>query len=173
MNADIGTFIILGSNNCYYKVDKALELGENKPYINYIVSGGNVHKSGDMTEADYMANYLINKGIKKDKIFIENSAKNTLENFKYSYIIAKNLISNSDKKKIGVITADFHMKRTKYIVKDFYKEFLSDTYFFNAYGPNTNSKIWYKNEIGKKVIYSEISKIIDYEFSEYLKFINS
>lgn len=174
MNDDIGIFIILGSNNCFYKVDKALELCKNKPYMNFIVSGGNLHKCKTMTEAEFMAKYLQDKGINKDKIFVENKAKNTSENFTYSSQIVKDILKNNNKKnKIGIVTSDFHMKRTKYIAKEFFTEFYDDLYYFNALGPAVNKNTWNNSEFGKNILYTEIKKIIYYEFNKYLEFINS
>ena len=173
MNNDIGIFIILGSNNCYYKVDKALELSKNKYYMNYIVSGGNIHKCGDMTEAEFMAKYLEEHGINKDKIYIENKATNTIQNFEYSYKIAKKIIENNSNYKIGLVTSDFHMKRTKFIAKEFFGKFYNEIYFFNSSGPNININTWYKTDIGKNVVFSEIKKMTNYEFDKYLAFINS
>lgn len=174
MNDDIKVFIILGSNNCYYKVDRALELSKDRPYMKFIVTGGNIHKSGNVTEAEFMDKYLLDKGIKKENIFIENKAKNTSENFTYSSKILKNILSDGNTKyKIGVITSDFHMKRTQYISKEFFSEYYNDLYFFNALGPNVNKYNWSSTEFGKNFLYTEIKKIINYEFDKYLDFINS
>ena len=174
MNDDIKVFIILGSNNCYYKVDRALELSKDRPYMKFIVTGGNVHKSGNMTEAEFMYKYLEDHGISKDRIYIENKAKNTSENFKYSYEIIKIFFDNVHTKyKIGVITSDFHMKRTKYISKEFFSEYYNDLYFFNALGPNVNQYNWSSSDFKKEFLYTEIKKIINYEFDKYLDFINS
>ena len=89
MSDEVGILIILGSKNCGYKVEKAIELGNGKPYINYIASGGNKHISGEMTEAEYMVKALEENGIAKENIYIENLAKNTKENLEYSYELTK------------------------------------------------------------------------------------
>ena len=121
-----------------------------------------------------MYKYLEDHGISKDRIYIENKAKNTSENFKYSYEIIKNFFDNEHTKyKIGVITSDFHMKRTKYISKEFFSEYYNDLYFFNALGPNVNQYNWSSSDFKKEFLYTEIKKIINYEFDKYLDFINS
>ena len=174
MNDDIKVFLILGSNNCYYKVDRALELSKDRPYMKFIVTGGNIHKSGNVTEAEFMAKYLLDRGINKDNIYIENKAKNTAENFKYSAEIINKIINEENKEiKIGVVTSDVHMKRTKYISEEFISEFYNDLYFFNALGPNVNKNNWSSTEFGKDFLFTEIKKIINYEFGKYLDFINS
>lgn len=50
--------VVTGSPNCKYRVQKALEAGAGNPEAFYIVSGGNLHKSGVVTEAEFMAGYL-------------------------------------------------------------------------------------------------------------------
>ena len=131
---------------------------------------------GDNDECDCgsWAKYLLDKGINKDNIYIENKAKNTAENFKYSAEIINKIINEENKEiKIGVVTSDVHMKRTKYISEEFISEFYNDLYFFNALGPNVNKNNWSSTEFGKDFLFTEIKKIINYEFGKYLDFINS
>lgn len=174
MNDDIGIFIILGSNNCFYKVDKALEICSDRKDMIYVVSGGNLHKSGDVTEAEFMARYLKEKGISDEKIHIENHATNTLENFQNSYKIINDI---KDKYKIGckigAITSDFHLKRTKLLVKKCFPKYIDDTYFFSATAPTVNRDTWYQSAFGKKIFYAELTKIMYDNFDMYLDCINS
>ena len=55
--------LVLGSNNCEYRIQHALEIGKFYPGIRYIVSGGNPYISGIGTEAEFMADYLKKNGI--------------------------------------------------------------------------------------------------------------
>ena len=174
MNDDIGIFIILGSNNCGYKVEKAIELCKGRPYINFIVSGGNIHVSGEMTEAEFMAKMLENHGIAKEKIYIENLAKNTENNLKYSYDIITKKFKDKDlqmHKKIGVLTSGFHLKRTKLVAKRYYSDYLDKFLFFSAFGPKVSLNNWYKSDYGKNIVYYEIRKNINNDFDTYKKLI--
>ena len=161
MSDEVGVVIILGSRNCGYKVEKALELGKGKPYINYIASGGNKHISDKMTEAEYMAKVLEENGIAKENVYIENLAKNTKENLEYSYELAKKVLDKKElqsHKKIGVLTSGFHLKRTKLIANKCFENYANDSLFFSAFGQIVTLNGWYKSTDGKNLVYSEIKK---------------
>lgn len=164
MSDDIGIFIILGSNNCGYKVIKALDLCKDKPYINFIVTGGNKHLDEDATESEFMAKNLETNDVPKDNIYIENDAHNTIENFKYSYQIIKRIEKNKNLEnhnKIGVLTSAFHLKRTKLIAKKYFNEYFDNILFFSAFGPTVTLDGWYKNEQSKNIVFNEIRKNIN------------
>lgn len=169
---NIGILLVLGSSNCGYRVEKALELGKNKPYIKYIVSGGNRHKSGDILEADFMANVLLAAGINKENIYIEKDAKNTLQNLTISKdIIDKILSEEKEHKRIGIITAGFHIKRTKIVSKQVFDEKKYDLSYIAAYTERTSPDKWYKIEEGRNIIISELKKRVIYNFDDYIKFV--
>ena len=94
------------------RVDKAIEFanaqkeasGKN---IIFIPSGG---KGNDeiISEAEAMKNYLLEQGIKKNNIIIENKSKNTLENMKFSY----NIIKKQKESKICFSTTNYHVFRS-------------------------------------------------------------
>lgn len=95
------------------RVDKAIDFG-NKQYemskkkIIYIPSGG---KGSDenISEAEAMRNYLIEKGINKKQIIIENKSTSTIENMKFS----KQIIDEKEKDaKICFSTTNYHVFRS-------------------------------------------------------------
>ena len=53
-NIAVDLLLVLGSRNCGYKIEKALEIGRRNPGARYIVSGGNPHISEEATEAGFM-----------------------------------------------------------------------------------------------------------------------
>ncbi|MCU9810564.1 YdcF family protein [Paraclostridium sp. AKS81] len=66
------------------RLDKAIQyLDESKDDCYIVVSGG---KGSDekLSEAKAMENYLVEHGVNKDKIILEDKSTNTYENFKYS-----------------------------------------------------------------------------------------
>ena len=169
---DLGVLIVLGSNNCGYRVEKALEIGKSKPYMKYLVSGGNAHKSGNITEADFMANVLSDLGISKENIYIEKNAKTTIENIIMSKdIIDKILSKEQTHRGIGIITAGFHIKRTKIVSRQVLSEKKYDLSFFSAYTERTSPDNWYKIEEGKNIILTELKKRVTYNFEDYLRFV--
>ncbi len=95
------------------RVDKAIDFG-NKQYemskkkIIFIPSGG---KGSDenISEAEAMRNYLIEKGINKKQIIIENKSTSTIENMKFS----KQIIDEKEKDaKICFSTTNYHVFRS-------------------------------------------------------------
>ncbi|WP_438654326.1 YdcF family protein [Romboutsia sp.] len=84
----------------------------------YIVVSGGKGSGENISEALAMKNYLLENGIAKDKILMENKSTNTYENFKYS----KDLIESHSNKnlkdlKIKVVTTDFHSCRSSLLAK--------------------------------------------------------
>lgn len=116
---DLDVIIVLGaqvyedspSTVLKYRLDKAIEyLDENENTI-CIVSGGQGYNEVH-PEAMIMQKYMIEKGIKEDKILIEDKSKNTEENIKNSmqYI--------DSKKSVGIVTNNFHMYRALQVAKN-------------------------------------------------------
>ena len=58
-NIAVDLLLVLGSRNCGYKIEKALEIGRKNPGVRYIVSGGNPHISEEATEAGFMRDHLV------------------------------------------------------------------------------------------------------------------
>ena len=95
------------------RVDRALEFGlkqyeATKKKIIYLPSGG---KGSDevISEALAIQNYLIEKGISKKQIIIEDQSTSTIENMRYS----KNKIDEVKKdSKIGFATTNYHVFRS-------------------------------------------------------------
>lgn len=82
----------------------------------YIVVSGGQGSDEDISEAEAMKNYLVEKGISEDKVLMEDKSTNTSENFKLS----KKIIEEHSKKsiknlKVKVVTTDFHAFRSSII----------------------------------------------------------
>lgn len=114
----LGAGLINGTKPCrtlVNRLNRMIEIyntDDNKPYI--IVSGG---KGSDekISEAEAMKNYLIEKGIKEDKIILEEQSKNTYENFKYSKEKLKDI--EKEDMKIAFVSSDFHIYRASLYAK--------------------------------------------------------
>jgi uncharacterized SAM-binding protein YcdF (DUF218 family) len=92
------------------RLDTAYEYAKDGS-MKIIVSGGQ-GRGEDMSEAQAMKNYLVDKGIDADRIIMEDKSTDTSENIRYSaeYI-------NDNNAKICVITNNFHVFRAKKIAK--------------------------------------------------------
>ncbi len=115
------TIVVLGAKiNGYspsrmlsWRLDKAYEYLENNPELKCIVSGG--QGPDEITaEGIVMKDYLVNKGIEADRIYIEKEAKNTKENLLFSKNIIKEYKLPS---KMLIITTDYHCMRSSIIAK--------------------------------------------------------
>ncbi|OFI06795.1 hypothetical protein CLOACE_07780 [Clostridium acetireducens DSM 10703] len=98
----------------YQRMNESLQYINSHKNSKIILSGGK-GKDEKISESEAMKKFLIQKGIKEDRIIKEENSKNTFENFKYSKAILKNL--GEENKKVMVITSDFHMFRAKFLAK--------------------------------------------------------
>lgn len=93
------------------RLDAALDFLSANDNVNVVVSGG---KGDDelISEAECMRNYLVEKGIASDRIFMEDKSTNTEENLSFSLeIIEKNNLCSD----ITIVTDGFHQLRAELI----------------------------------------------------------
>lgn len=163
LNKPIDILLVLGSNNCEYRVRRALEVGKTNPGIRYIVSGGNPHISGIGTEAEFMADYLKKNNVPVTDYILENRARNSFENLSFSSSIVDSIEherpEGSPKLRIGIITGGFHIPRTRMALESVNGFPNAEVVFIPAYGPNTAPDNWFANPTGRAVVLSEIRKL--------------
>ena len=101
------------------RVDRAIEFSKMQKEkvgkdILFVVSGG---KGNDevISEAQAMKNYLIEQGIKKDNILIEDKSSNTFENIKFSNKLINDKINNA---KMAFSTTNYHVFRAGIIASN-------------------------------------------------------
>ncbi|AJS59389.1 YdcF family protein [Paenibacillus sp. IHBB 10380] len=109
------------------RLDTSLTYANMSREIPIIVSGGQ-GPGEDITEAQAMSNYLINKGISKDRIILESKSTSTQENLLFSKAIMN--FEGLKNPTIMIITSDYHMHRAKLIAKEL---------GFEAYGISSKS----------------------------------
>ena len=166
MDAPVDILVVAGSSNCGYKIQKAFEIGQKNEGVRYIVSGGNLHKSGTLSEAEFMAQYLKEQGVPEEAIYLENRAQYTLQNLVFSSGIVHRIRMEDAKKPgftpkgVGIVTGGFHLPRTRRIREKTSSFEGENVCYFPAYGPNTGEETWYQNEYGKSVILGEVRKLI-------------
>lgn len=120
---DTGYVIILGAavwgETVSPALDERLKAGfeylEKYPESIAIVSGGQ-GRGEDITEAEAMKSYLVARGIDEKRIIKEDRSTSTMENFKYSRRILKE-ITGRDVREISVITSNFHILRAKMLAE--------------------------------------------------------
>jgi len=88
------------------RLDKAIELYQNKVAPKVIVSGD--HGREDYDEVNSMKNYLIEKGIESENIFMDHAGFSTYESMYRTKAIF-------EVKKVVVVTQEYHLYRSIYI----------------------------------------------------------
>lgn len=87
------------------RLDRAYEYLQENPYTFCVLSGG---KGANelVSEAEGMYAYLVEKGIGADRLILEDSSRNTVQNIKNSRELIPDGIEN-----IGIVTSNFHVFR--------------------------------------------------------------
>lgn len=121
-HVDIDYVIVLGAGltgegklslTLQQRVDRAYDYAVQHPHVPIILSGG-VGIDAEISEAEAMGQYLIEKGIPPEQLIYENRATTTEENLRYS----TELIPLENKAiKVLIITSDYHMYRALWISK--------------------------------------------------------
>ena len=94
-----------------YRLDAAIEYLNENPNTICIVSGGQGFNE-PFSEADGMADYLIENGIEKSRILLEDESTNTLENIRNS-----KALMDSSYNGVGIVTNNFHVFRAVQLAK--------------------------------------------------------
>ena len=97
------------------RLDEALGYLEDHPDMTVVVSGG----QGDdepTTEAQAMAEYLMEHGVEEENILLEDKSHNTTQNFQYSKaLLAQEDIDDSDG--VLVVSNGFHLTRARMLAE--------------------------------------------------------
>lgn len=116
MNADY--LLILGgplngdkpSDLLYQRIKTSAEYLKENPNTLAVCSGGIKGKKQKLSEAVIMKNSLLEMGIEEERIILEEKAKTTLQNFKFT----KELVG--DEATVIYVTNRFHIWRSAYIM---------------------------------------------------------
>lgn len=111
------------------RLDTAYNFLEENPDVVAVVSGG---KGSDeqISEAECMRDYLVNKGISKERIYLEDKSASTNENLYFSKkIIEENNLENN----ITIVTDGFHQLRA---------ELIADNLNMKSYNLSSDTPLW-------------------------------
>lgn len=97
VNEEADAVIVLGaavhgthvSRSLAHRLDRAIGYAKQNPKAVIVVSGGKGPQE-TITEAYAMEQYLLNKGVAKERIIKEEKATSTFENFRFSKVILDN-----------------------------------------------------------------------------------
>lgn len=96
------------------RLEVAYDYLEKNPKTKAILTGGQ-GAGEDISEAEAMKRYLVNKGISIGRLILENQATDTVENMTYSFDLMEEL---NEETSIIVVTSKFHILRSKMIAKE-------------------------------------------------------
>ena len=96
------------------RLNTAITVLEHNPDAICIVSGGQGPQE-DCTEASAMRLYLIEHGIDEGRIYLEEQATNTIDNFVYSKPIVEDVLSPDAR--LSFVTTDFHVYRASRVAR--------------------------------------------------------
>jgi len=105
------------SNILKSRIDKAIELYQEKKIRYIIVSGGSVHNA--YSEALAMKHYALTKNINEEFILVEGQAKSTYHNMKYS----KDIMETYHLKTCYVVTNSWHKIKAEYYAQKFHLDY--------------------------------------------------
>lgn len=94
-----------------YRLDAAIDYLNENPDTTCIVSGGQ-GANEPFSEAEGMAEYLLEKGIEENRILLEDKSTNTVENIQNS-----NALMDGTYNGVGIVTNNFHVFRAVQIAK--------------------------------------------------------
>lgn len=97
------------------RLDEALGYLEEHPDMTVVVSGGQ-GPDEPTTEAQAMADYLVEHGVEEENILLEGESHNTTQNFQYSKtLLAQENIDDSDG--VLVVSNGFHLTRARMLAQ--------------------------------------------------------
>ena len=99
------------TNSLRERLDTAFDYIALNPNTKIIVAGGK-GEGEDITEANAMAEYLVERGIESSKIMMENRSSNTNENMKFSLVFIEDKNAS-----VGIVTSNFHIYRSIKLAK--------------------------------------------------------
>ncbi len=97
------------------RLNKAMEYLEAHPNAICIVSGGQ-GEGESVTEGSAMKKYMVERGTDESRVYTEEKARNTLENFENSKVIIDELLGNNAR--IAFVTTNFHVYRAGQVARE-------------------------------------------------------
>lgn len=98
------------------RLDKAFEYIEKNDNTILVLSGGQGNGE-DVSEAQAMYDYLVQKGVDKSRLLLEDKSTSTVENIEYSMKIIENNSQNATVE-VGFITNNFHVFRAELVCRN-------------------------------------------------------
>ncbi|MCB0825618.1 MAG: YdcF family protein [Armatimonadetes bacterium] len=96
------------------RLNHAIELYEKGQVKKIITTGGKLIDS-DISEAEVSRNYLVQHGIPRQKIYIEDSSRRTLDNLGFARVTCR----KQEIETVLIVSDPYHMKRAMLVAKHY------------------------------------------------------
>ncbi|GKV66809.1 MULTISPECIES: YdcF family protein [unclassified Sporosarcina] len=93
-----------------YRLESAADYATRFPHVKLVLSGGQ-GKDEAISEAQAMYRYLLNQGIAKERLIMEDRSTSTYENLQFSKELLPELAG------VTIISSDFHLARARFLAK--------------------------------------------------------
>lgn len=141
-------------------INKVYELYRDEFVPKILVSGGTNRVTGE-NEAQEMSKKLIELGVKKEDIILENQSTNSLENVLFSKKVIEEKFGFSNTKKIIAVVKHYHSRRALMTLQKHFPQGIELTpVTYEVYGFTKEN--WFETEKGKDKVMSEWNKIPEY-----------
>lgn len=145
--------IVLGSRNCGYKAQRAIELFGSNERVLFIACGANLALSGQ-PESAHISSILRAYGVDEARVIIDEHSTNTQENLLHAdRLLAEHGITPSERQ-IAVVSSGFHRLH----VLANLPLTLSHAMYVSATGPTAGRESWHKNPLGRAVVLHELKR---------------
>lgn len=143
--------IVLGSRNCGYKAERALEVFGGRPAVTFVACGGNRAEGGER-EADLIARLLREGGVESGRVLIDDRSTNTADNLRHAERLLRRRGLEVGALRLAVVSSGFHYR---HVMRSLPASIASVVYV-NASGPNSAKDAWHTNPLGRALILHEL-----------------
>jgi vancomycin permeability regulator SanA len=103
------------------RLDVALKAAQANPSARIMVTGG--QPQSGVTEGDVMTKWLVDKGVDRDRILIEDKSKDTVGNV----LNVANLLNRHTADTVILVTSASHMRRARTLLEEEFRQYDLDT----------------------------------------------
>ena len=154
-------FVFGSSKAVLYRLPKAIQLYSEGRANKILFSGGVAWNGNSLPEAILLKNKAIELGIPEKDILVETDSTHTKENILASLLILDRFFELHKIKRILIVTASYHMRRTFLTLKTYMPSWIEYS-LCPAEDRNTRKENWFLNVHGRQRVTEESKKIINY-----------
>lgn len=98
------------------RLEEGLAYWQEHPEMTIVVTGGQ-GSDEHVTEARAMADYLMERGVPREQILLEEDSHNTFENFRFTYQLLVQQGYDMEQTQVVVVSNGFHLTRARMLAQ--------------------------------------------------------